>query len=167
MAIYNRNGLVNLKEKEWNMTFNPIDLSDIGVLNESPNFSLNDEGARRALNYILKCDKKSSKHGPRLKILDRAGLDDEIDLIVNNDGSVTIKKSLIGDNPMIKAKKVSLLPAGFAKFAVDDIYKAYYNDDYKRSDMDKLIYQYDHMSNSEKKKYIKFAKANLDVRENE
>lgn len=162
MAIYRRKDLSD--SKEWNFKLN-IESEDANILKESPNFNLKDDDNITKLNYRLNCDKGSS-HGPRLKALkSNPNLKGEINMHVNNDGSITLEKSEIGKNSITIARQYAAIAGGFAKFAVKEIYDAYYKDNYDRSKMNEKIRKYNSLSKQERKQYIRSAKSSLKIEE--
>ena len=163
MAIYKRKDLSNLKQWRLIIEISKEDFKYDEILKESPNFDITDKNKNIKLYYTIKCD-RGPGHGPRIKVLSKnPGVDDEMVMIVNRDESITIKPKLIGNNSMVTAKQYAGIVGGFAKYAVDDIYDAYYNENYNKAKMDKIIDNYEDLSNSEKKRYISFAKSHIKV----
>ena len=163
MAIYNRNGLVTHREGIIDLHLEGFEFEDI--LNESPNIELNDESNRSVkFNYTINGANKKSKHSPRLKVPIRSvGNDNEITFIVEPDGDLELRKSLLG-NGCVSEKllsKLAVLAGGFAKFAVKDIYDAFYSEDYDKEKMKSKYKEFNKLSKADKSKYITAAKAGM------
>ena len=165
MAIYNRKSLSN--SKEWIFGLECVITDEmIHVLKEFPNFELKDDDNITKLNYRLKCDRDLS-HGPRINVLQtNPNLKSEISMNINKDGSITLEKSKIGNNSMVIARQYAVIAGGFAKYAVKEIYDAYYTDNYDRSKMNRKIKEYNSFNKKKRKEYIKIAKSELKVKEN-
>ncbi len=159
MAIYNRNGLVTQREGAIDLKIE--DFEDI--LNESPSLFLNDNKNKRDIrfNYIINGDDKESEHGPRLKIPKKSiGNGNDITFIVQSNGDLELRRSLLGNNciPDSAINKLAVLAGGFAKYAVKEIYDAYYSKNYDKARMEKKSNVYNNLSKIDKSKYEKSAK---------
>ena len=163
MAIYKRKDLSNLKEWSFKLDASDLEFEGSNILKESPNFELKDNDNITKLHYRLKCD-KDPQHGPRLKALEsNPNLNGEINMHVNNDGSITLEKNEIGKNSIAIARRYAIIAGGFAKFAVKEIYDAYYKDNYDRSRMNKKIKEYNSLNKQERKRYMQSAKSSLKI----
>ncbi len=163
MAIYNREGLVSYREGVIDLNLEGFEFEDI--LNESPNIELNDESNRRIkFNYTINGANKKSKHSPRLKIpKESVGNNSDITFIVEPDGDLELRKSLLG-NGCISEKllsKLAILAGGFAKFAVKDIYDAFYSEDYDKEKMKNKYKEFNKLPKADKSRYITAAKAGM------
>lgn len=161
MAIYNREGLITYQEGVIDLYLEEFE----DILNESPNIELNDESNHSIkFNYIINGVNQGSKHGPRLKIPRRAvGNDNDITFIVEPNGNLELRKSLLG-NGCISEKllsKLAILAGSFAKFAVKEIYDAFYLKDYNKDKMKNKYKEFNKLSKADKSKYITAAKAGM------
>ena len=160
MSIYNRNGLVTWREGEIKLYLE--DYEDI--LNETPTIELDDGKKNIDFNYIINGNDQSLEHGPRLKIIrGTIGNKKDITFIVRRNGDLELRKSLLGGGCISDKllSKLSALAGGFAKFAVKDIYDAFYSKNYNKEKMDEKYEEFNNLSKEEKSKYIKSAKSGM------
>lgn len=160
MAIYNRKGLVTYREGVIDLKIE--DFEDI--LNESPSLALNDDKRDIKFNYIINGDDEGSEHGPRLKLQKGAiGNKNLITFIVCSNGDLELRRSLLGKGCVSDStiNKIASLAGGFSKYAVKEIYDAYYSKNYDKERMNKVVGEYNSLSKTDKSKYIKSAKSGM------
>lgn len=161
MAIYNKDGLITSQEGVIDLCLEEFE----GILNESPNIELNDESNHSVkFNYTINGVNQGSKHGPRLKIpRSVVGNDSDITFIVEPNGNLELRKSLLG-NGCISEKllsRLAVLAGSFAKFAVKEIYDAFYSKDYDKEKMKNKYKEFNKLSKADKSRYITAAKAGI------
>lgn len=127
----------------------------------NPSIPIDDGSKYIKFNYIIKGNDTTSEHGPRLKVDKKVGGKDKlITFPVERDGSIEIKRKLTGNGSYSNSfiNKLAILAGGFAEFAVNDIYEAYYSDNYAKERMDKIVNKFNALPKNKKEEYFKKAK---------